>query len=505
MSVNNFALTPQPPATFTYLGQQVAGGPIFGGMLIGDFVNNTLTTPAGSAYNIPTVTAVSGVPVSAQLELQSTTGAFLVMRMTTTQRNALVTPTQGMIIYNTTANAFQFYQGSSAAWVSLSAGAGGVVGPGSSVTNTVATYADTSGAVLADTPVVIDGSGNVSAVNTLANAVGTAAAPSYTFTARTNTGLYSSAANTLDFATDGTRQLSVGGAVVAVNYLQIVGSVAASPVLINALGTDTNISVEVVPKGSGGLTVLTGAITASAGNIVSTTGNVVAGSSGNAGTVSSFSGTATRGSLILAAVANTGNTNTTISNAAMGQATVVSIPDPGVASTTFLLADNAGTQTLSTGSLALTVGNITATAGNVQAGSSGHAGTVSSFPGTAANGSLILAGVNAGGAFNTTISNGTMGQSTVYTLGDIGASTGGVVVATTALRMKSVAAAVVAGGAASQTVTDTFCTSGSSVTANWQTSTNAVSIQKVTAGNGSFIVLSSGDPGSSTLNYTITK
>ncbi len=43
---------------------------------------------------------------SALLELSSTTGALLVPRMTTTQRNAL-TPVNGMIIYNTTTNQMQ--------------------------------------------------------------------------------------------------------------------------------------------------------------------------------------------------------------------------------------------------------------------------------------------------------------------------------------------------------------------------------------------------------------
>jgi hypothetical protein len=155
-----------------------------------------------------------------------------------------------------------------------------------------------------------------------------------------------------------------------------------------------------------------------------------------------------------------------------------------------------------------TIGQNAATAingGNIQAGISGTAGTLASFPATAANGSLILAATNAGGAFNTTISNGTMGQSTVYTIPDIGASTGDIVVSTSAVRMKSVAGASVAGGAASQTVTDAFCTSGSNVIACWNTSANAVNIQKVTPGNGSFVVLSSGDPGASTINYIITK
>jgi hypothetical protein len=71
--------------------------------------------------------------------------------------------------------------------------------------------------------------------------------------------------------------------------------------------------------------------------------------------------------------------------------------------------------------------------------------------------------------------------------------------------MKSVAQAAVAGGAAAQTVTDAFCTSAASVIASWNDTTNAVSIQKVAAGNGSFVVTSSADPGASHINYVIFK
>lgn len=155
-----------------------------------------------------------------------------------------------------------------------------------------------------------------------------------------------------------------------------------------------------------------------------------------------------------------------------------------------------------------TVNDDSATAingGNIQAGLSGTAGTLASFPATATNGSLIIAGVAAGGAFNTTISNGTMGQSTVYSLGDIGASTGGIPVSTTAIRVKSVAGAAAAGGAAAQSFTDAFCTSGSNVIGNWNTQANAASVLKIVPGNGSFVVTSSADAGVGTFNYIITK
>lgn len=53
---------------------------------------------------------------SAGIELQSTTTALLLSRMTTTQRDAM-TPINGMIIYNTTTNTIQGYQNS--AWSNL--------------------------------------------------------------------------------------------------------------------------------------------------------------------------------------------------------------------------------------------------------------------------------------------------------------------------------------------------------------------------------------------------
>lgn len=150
-------------------------------------------------------------------------------------------------------------------------------------------------------------------------------------------------------------------------------------------------------------------------------------------------------------------------------------------------------------------GAISSTAGNITSGSSGDAGTFIAFPATAANGTMIIAAGNAGGAFNTTITSGTIGQSTVYTVPDILAATGGIVVSTSAVRMKSVAAAAAAGGAAAQSFTDAFCTSGSNVIGNWNTQANAASVLKIVPGNGSFVVTSSADAGVGTFNYVIHK
>lgn len=58
-----------------------------------------------------------------------------------------------------------------------------------------------------------------------------------------------------------------------------------------------------------------------------------------------------------------------------------------------------------------------------------------------------------------------------------------------------------AGGSATTSITDAKITTASVITGNWQSSTNAVTVQKITPGSGSFTVLSSGDPGSSVFAY----
>ena len=70
-------------------------------------------------------------------------------------------------------------------------------------------------------------------------------------------------------------------------------------------------------------------------------------------------------------------------------------------------------------------------AGNISAGLSGTAGTLASFPGTAAKGSLIVTGVANTGNTNVTISNAAHGQATVYSIPDSGATTANFIVSKT--------------------------------------------------------------------------
>ena len=58
---------------------------------------------------------IGGAPVAtALLELTSTSKGFLPPRMTTTQRDAISSPATGLMIYNTSTNKLNFYNGT--AW-----------------------------------------------------------------------------------------------------------------------------------------------------------------------------------------------------------------------------------------------------------------------------------------------------------------------------------------------------------------------------------------------------
>ena len=74
-------------------------------------------TDAPSTHQPAMLIGVDAQPAtSAILELQSTVGALLLPRMTTTQRDAL-TAVDGMLIYNTTTGVTESYE--SGAWVNI--------------------------------------------------------------------------------------------------------------------------------------------------------------------------------------------------------------------------------------------------------------------------------------------------------------------------------------------------------------------------------------------------
>lgn len=236
---------------------------------------------------------------------------------------------------------------------------------------------------------------------------------------------------------------------------------------------------------------------------VTNAGNIAAGLSGTAGYLASFPATAARGSLRLVGANSAGDTVTQITNASQAAARVYSIPDGGQAASNFLLTDNAGTQTIATGSLSLTLGNITAaagniaatlgsvtggtgvtattgnvtaSAGNVVAGATAAAGTVTSFSGTGANEFLRLAAINnTAGDFSTTVSNASsIGQSQTISIPDAGAATANFLLSSTVGTSQSIASDLV--------VTGGFIQSGDSGSAGTFVSYPA------TAANGQLIV-----------------
>lgn len=190
-------------------------------VLIGDLgqVGGVAVVPTDSVP-VMTTAVVAGVTttVSAALEIQSTLGGLLLPRMTTAQRNTMTAApnaiVNGMMIFNSDAVAggvVQAYE--NGIWVTLSNAAGG----------------------------------------TFLAANGSAAAPSFSFVTDPATGMYLSAANTLDFAANGKRQAEIIGTAAAVDYLTITGSAAGAPgvVLIGVAGTDAAIGLAYTTKGTG--------------------------------------------------------------------------------------------------------------------------------------------------------------------------------------------------------------------------------------------------------------
>jgi hypothetical protein len=81
----------------------------------GDFIN----------YGSLLVGASTGISTKAVFDAQSTTKGVLFPRLTTTQRDAISSPTNGLILYNTTNSAVEFYNGVSWGPLGSSGGGGG--------------------------------------------------------------------------------------------------------------------------------------------------------------------------------------------------------------------------------------------------------------------------------------------------------------------------------------------------------------------------------------------
>lgn len=196
-------------------------------------------------------------------------------------------------------NGFQDYIVSSinyetlAVSITANTGSGDVNGPASSTDNAVARWDGATGKLLQNSVVIVDDSGNISGVNSIANGAGAVGTPSYTFTGDLDTGMWHSAANTLDFSTNALRAFQLTAApALSVNWLGVAPSATTNAPNISALGTDTNIGIRLIPKGTGAVLNSAGA---TATPSYSFSGNVGTGMWSSAGGVLDFSAGALRG------------------------------------------------------------------------------------------------------------------------------------------------------------------------------------------------------------------
>jgi hypothetical protein len=72
---------------------------------------------------------------SAKLEITSTNMGMLVPRMTTTQRNAIVSPAHSLLIFNTTTNCYEWWDSIGSTWVNMSCGGSACTPPSAPVAN----------------------------------------------------------------------------------------------------------------------------------------------------------------------------------------------------------------------------------------------------------------------------------------------------------------------------------------------------------------------------------
>ena len=136
------------------------------GVILVDSLTPITFQTQGTGVNTQVCTVINGElgagssSPSALLEINNTTGGFLHSRLTTAQRDALVTPIDGMEIFNTTTKKLNIR--SDGAWVELGAGGtGNVVGPLTSVVNNISTFDNTTGTLIKDSGIAIDSIKNV--------------------------------------------------------------------------------------------------------------------------------------------------------------------------------------------------------------------------------------------------------------------------------------------------------------------------------------------------------
>ena len=86
-------------------------------------------------------------------------------------------------------------------------------------------------------------------------AAGSVGSPGAYFNNDSNTGLYSSAADIVDITSGGVRNMSLITATTGVNYFLVTPAATTVSPSITATGSDTNVSMALLGKGTGGVTL----------------------------------------------------------------------------------------------------------------------------------------------------------------------------------------------------------------------------------------------------------
>lgn len=116
----------------------------------GSTIGDSLLFDNGTSVLFGGTTAIP----SAGIAITSTTQGFLTPRMTTVQRNAIVAPATGLLVYNTSTSLFSYWDG--VTWQNIDSQAGGDVS-GSGTTNFITKWTDGPNSVIGDSQVFDDG------------------------------------------------------------------------------------------------------------------------------------------------------------------------------------------------------------------------------------------------------------------------------------------------------------------------------------------------------------
>jgi hypothetical protein len=112
-------VTYTPPASTAWM---LSGNTTDAGSNKSNAVFRTGSVAIGGTTSAPITT----VSASAQLEVTSTSKGFLPPRMTTAQRDAITSPADGLIIYNTTNNRLELRSATASAWLTMTTLTGAV-------------------------------------------------------------------------------------------------------------------------------------------------------------------------------------------------------------------------------------------------------------------------------------------------------------------------------------------------------------------------------------------